>query len=34
MTDPYSPTAGLMPRLVLSLALCVLVWAGVAWALA
>jgi hypothetical protein len=34
MIDPLSPLAGLPSRLVLALVLAVLLWLGVAWALA
>lgn len=33
MLDPLSPTAGLLPRLLLAAGLAGLAWAGVAWAL-
>ncbi len=33
MVDPLSPISGLLPRLALAMALSVVVWCGVAWAL-
>lgn len=34
MTDPLSPTSGILPRLTLAVTLVAAVWGAVAWAIA